>query len=213
MEVKEKAHLKDKILKILSDQKSGADTFWLFFQFDKDYLTMDYLKKILVEISESSQDVLLVTKNEGLFPNIGKYYQLEPTPNTQNFLNSGGFVAEYEKHFEASEKLNESVNQDIIIKELTKKNLILANELSENNIKYYKLPLIISGLSLFTAIFLPFLSKAFESDNNKELINRVDLIQKELKEVKNSFKSENDSLKSELYKAEMLISVFEDKAE
>lgn len=186
MDDKELAEFKDSILRLILDKKFGADTSWLFHQFDIEGLTTSFLERVLDEINNWDRDILQLTKDK-------QYTHLVRTPLTKKFLDNGGFVKQYESDLEAdleTEKLNRQTQR--------------IKDLEERKLSRYWIPIVISIVSTLVAVAS--LIKTSNSVSQSELKT----IQDNIDSLKSDFKKENDKLKSRIYEAEMLIAVYDD---
>lgn len=119
---------------------------------------------------------------------------------TEKFLDDGGFVTQYNKEAKAMRNMNHGILQDKRLKDLTEKNLNLKN-------KTYWLPIAISIVSLGFAAYS--LLKPSNNVPQEQYDTKMESIEKDIQQLRIDFKQENDKLKDRLYKAELLIAVYE----
>ena len=206
MEGKELAEFKNKILSKL---------LWHELQVLKlsdDGITIKRLYKLMEEPMEDFGSFWALIADMGR--DFNKYIEVtylkssnnpraKATIHTLPFLKRGGFVKQWEINREADNEALNLATQNQNLKDLQEKNLILSNR----ELKYFSIPLfasiasvIISGISLFFSIHA-----SSKSVSPAEL----QTVKDEIKGVRDDFKKENDVLKDRLYKAEILIAVYE----
>ena len=188
MDKKGLAQLKDEILKLLVDKEHGADINWLIVKLNKEWLNRDYLETVLDEIDDWDYNVLHVIRNE-------RYY-MQPTPLTQEFLDNGGFVNQYESDLEAD-----------IEAEMLRQQTRRIKDLEEKKLRNYRIPIIVSIISAVTAIG----SLIYTINKSTDTVSKSELqeLKNEVDSLRIEFKKENDSIRNRLYEAEMMIAVYE----
>lgn len=115
-------------------------------------------------------------------------FDLYMTDQTKPFLDKGGFVGIYEdtkKELEEKEKVKKAANKQTL---------------------YWWLPIGVSIMSTIVAIF------SLIKSSNSVSQSDIELIQYNIDSLKSDFKKENDKLKERIYKAELLIAVYESEA-
>ncbi len=122
---------------------------------------------------------------------------LEATNKTRGFLGNGGFVGI------VSERKRELLEIKKVKKATDKKTLMDA--------RLWWLPYIISGLSFCVAALAYF--RPPDNTLQDEINKRLERLEYNQKNLENSLQKDIKSLREELYEAEMLISVYEEKSE
>lgn len=133
--------------------------------------------------------------------------RIEITYQGKELLDLGGFTKQYELEVENIKEGIQKKRDDIKLQELQKENLQLINRLNKQKLKTHWIPIIISLLGLVTA-----LASFFRPSNDvskEQLETKIERIENELEELRTDYKEQNDKLKDDLYKADMLISTYE----
>ena len=112
-------------------------------------------------------------------------FDLYKTDQTKPFLDKGGFVGIYEdtkKKLEKKEKVKKAADKKTL---------------------YWWLPIAVSLISTMVAIV------SLIQSSNSVSQSDIELIQHNIDNLKSDYKKENDELKERIYKAELLIAVYE----
>lgn len=187
MDAKTKAGYKDKFLRYILAQERGCSGDNLFKDILKPDYPQGYSKKLIDEIDVYDGNLLEIYRGD-------VSYLLDKTDFTKPFLDSGGFVGEYNKHIEAARKLNEDTMRDSKVKELEEIDL----KLNIRNSKY-ALPLsIISILIALGSLLYPvFLSKPEKGNDEqlKAIMERLDYLEGKWEKEKDSMRLQFDKFK------------------
>lgn len=186
MDEKTKAEYKDKFLRYIMAQERGCSADNLFKDILKPGYPQGYSKKLIDEIDSYNDNLLEVYRGD-------VSYLLDKTDFTKEFLDKGGFVAEYNRQLEAAQKLNESAKREANIKELQEVEL-------KQKIKYNKYALRISIISALVAVasFLyTILQPKPESNDDrlKAIENRLDSLETPTAKKVDSVIIKNDTIK------------------
>ncbi|WP_430426451.1 hypothetical protein [Maribacter litoralis] len=200
MKGRKRAELKNKILEFfINDPVHLFPTETLWNNLGKPVSKLQF-QEVLDEMVSVGGRYFLQTVNSP-FKSYG-YNDL-----TQDYLDIGGFVNQYESDLEADEQLFKLESQNQRINDLTEENLKLVNRLSKQKLKTHVIPIVISGISALVAIgsLLYMIFKPETSTNIKELKQ----MEQRLNYIEGTLSNEVDSLKNKLYEAETLIEVYE----
>lgn len=192
-----RARLKDEILKFAIAHKNSFDYCTLV-----DFPTLkihpsDSLDFLVIEIAREHPNVL--SSHTYTVKSLPKTVY-EMTPLTETFFQNGGFLGLYNKE---EKELKE---QDEILR-LQKGNLELSSKLNKQKLKTHYIPIAISVISLLFAAYS--LLKPSNNVPQEQYNTKMESIEEDIEQLRIDFKHENDELKDRLYKAEMLIAVYE----
>ncbi|KAB7528433.1 hypothetical protein F8C76_11255 [Flagellimonas olearia] len=176
MEGLERAKLKDSILLFLLEKGGGWGEDGIYLGLGKPTKTENHISEILNEMNLEASKYFYYNDDDG-------YVLVSANDFTQEFLDKGGFVSEYNKQVVAARKLNENIKRENNVKELKEIDL----KLNIRNSKF-ALPLsIISILIALGSIFLPKLEK--ENDG------QLKAIQERMDYLEGILVKENDSMR------------------
>lgn len=189
MEGLERAKLKDRILSFLLEHNNSS---WgnnaLYERLGKPTNSQAHLIDVIGEMIDKAGKYFDYTGNETFG------YTITANDFTQEFLDDGGFVGEYNKQVEAVKKLNENIMRESKVKELEE--IELKQKIRNNR---YALPLSITSIlialgSLLYTIFLPKPEKGSDGQL-KAIQERMDYMEVNWKKEKDSIKLEFDKIK------------------
>tara|TARA_R110002051_G_scaffold295992_1_gene361957 strand:- start:5095 stop:5688 length:594 start_codon:yes stop_codon:yes gene_type:complete len=192
MEGSELARFKDNVLEELLKHSDKIDALSLYKQIGEPLDNYNHFETIVEEMLEHFKRYIQGDNSTG------RLYIIA-TVETKQFLKEGGFVLRRKKEIEANGNLTEMALRPGRIERLTEERL--KQDIRKN--KYWWMPIAVSIVSVAIAIasyFRP--SNNITKDKFKEL-------QDEVEGLRIDFNEENNNLKDRLYKAEMLIAVYE----
>lgn len=199
MEGLERAEIKDNILSYLNEFGKSSKT-----DFSGQYKggsAISNFESVFEELLGSGYiETVSLTKDS---------HRVKITYNGEKILESGGFVVEYENTVEVNRKFMEAATIDGDIKKLQVKNLELTNKLNNRKLKTHYVPIIVSLVSLAIAAYS--LLKPSDSVSQEVLDTKVESLEGQIKQLEKDLKKENGDLKDRLYKAELLIAVYEEE--
>ncbi|SFR65207.1 hypothetical protein [Maribacter stanieri] len=184
MDELELAQVKDRILRYLLDNdNSKAED--VFKALDKPTNHIDQFREVALDMFRHDHKYFKIRQGLQYDENDSGtiYYK---TDLTKPFLEIGGFTSIYEQR-----------EKDLLMERKVKK-------ASDKKTLYWWVPIAVSFLSLCFAVY-PLTRKHTEvtKDEIKTIHNKID-------SLRSDFKKENTELKEKLYKAELMISVYED---
>ncbi len=194
---------KDEILKFVLGY-DGANNVFIAKNLFKNKIGSEEVKKLCYEIVEYDKflldiqvdkDIIVVRGNDltKKFLKEEKFYFIEFKKT------AGKFMKEFKK--------NEFQKNENELRDLQKVNLKLTNKLNRQKLKTHYIPIVISIISLSFAAYT--LLKPSNNVPQEQYDTKMKSIEKDIQQLRNDFKQENDELKDRLYKAEMLIAVYE----
>jgi hypothetical protein len=197
MDLRAEAKAKDAIIRYMLDNPTKRDKFGdqprMFKQSDFEdvdfgrALNFPTIARLVKEIKCHNEEV--VTQLDAIY--------IESNSKTQGFIDSGGFVALYEKEVEAALKSSK-------IEELTETEL---KQKIRNN--RWSLPLSITGIVIALGTLVWSIYSSYNNVTEEQLNPKINSIQSRLQQLENGLQKERDSLKEELYKAEIIIAIYE----
>lgn len=211
MEGRERAELKDRILQTIMEQtffpEGNYYQSWItehrLLNYFKGILQNDEIPLIIREIQEFNEN--LVYTNEDTLKTRNEY---KVKIHTQKFLNIGGFVNQYESELEAetTRRLLEAEERDALT--ITRGNERRKYILLKWQTKVFW-PVFVLGLvgGVYSLFQIYYSFNAGEKD--AELINRIEQLETNQKKLEKGFEIEVKDLKDKLYKADMMISIYE----
>ncbi|MDC6405869.1 MULTISPECIES: hypothetical protein [Maribacter] len=190
MEGKARAELKDRILKFLIEDPSHSFTVErLWENLGKPVDNKLLMQEILDEMENTAGSNFLVINNSG-------YESYGSNEFTQDYLDNGGFTNQYEVEMEVARNMNKSALQDSRIKDMQEKDLNLKIRNGKFSLPISIISVLVAVGSLLYSIFKPAPELKSNDVQIKQLEERLDKIEYTLtKDV--------DSLKKELYDAEI----------
>lgn len=186
METEYKAREWDAVLRALKDIQILISLKMVSENLEGIRLTENQIEKIFREISNSKYSSLVDLSTDEI-------YIVRATSVTQEFLDNGGFLALYQ--IEEQRKL------------LERAKLTDEASIAKKDNMFWWLPLIISAIGLLVAILAYY--RPTDTNTSEKLNHKVDSLKIKVNQLQNGLKHENDSLKNKLYKAEMMVKVYE----
>lgn len=200
MEGLKRAKLKNKILDWLTCNHGAYSTDTIYKKMAKPVKSESHFNEIVSEMCNDGSKYFDYNDD-------GTWNFLSSNDFTQEFLDNGGFVNQYESDLEADLEATANSNQEGKIRDLQEENLTLSNQVAMMKIKTYWFPIIVSAIGALTAIG----SLIYTINQATETVSKTELqeLKNEVDSLRIEFKKENDDLKERLYEAELLIAVYE----
>jgi hypothetical protein len=178
MEGLERAKLKDSILLFLLEKGGGWGEDGIYLGLGKPTKTENHISEILNEMNLEASKYFYYNDDDG-------YVLVSANDFTQEFLDKGGFVSEYNKQVVAARKLNENIKRENNVKELKEIDLKL-------NIRNSKFALPLSIISILIA-----LGSLLYTISKPQKINdgQLKAIQERLDYLEGTLVKENDSMR------------------
>lgn len=193
MEERKQAELKDRILKYLMENEN-TETSIILNHIPK--INTDVFEEIISELVDLNLIETVARTKSG--------HRIKITYKGSKLLYKGGFMEQYESEDEA-----ENTRRILELEEQgrTRKrdeHLELNTELTKQELKTHWIPIFISIIGLGIAIASYF--RPYKVETDVDILKRIEKLETNQKQ----FKKANDSLKNELYKAELVIRVYEE---
>jgi hypothetical protein len=202
MEGRERAELKNKILQYLVDDSGHS-------------FPVSTLYKNLGESCKSQlqfKDLLDEMKSTGInyfdVHNHSVYESYCFNDSTKDFLDEGGFVNQYESELDAENERLKLEAEERTAMDVARNKDKMQLRLSKWQL-YTFWPVFIFGLFGGLYSLYQIFNKPHENKTDTKLYNRVEQLETNQEELENGLKKQNDSLKNELHKAEMLLGIYE----
>ena len=198
-----RAELKDRFLKYALDRRDYFEVRTLYDEFLRPNYSHDFVEKLIKEIQEYDAGLLDIMGGNGV-----EIFMLASTKNTQQFLNAGGFK---DMHVKEEEKWDTLLNQLAPSSKISRDEGKISQKTSGKN-KREKTLLIV----LISAIGISFVFTLFSLIYNfllKPEYVPADEFERKLEQVRAEYIQDNEKLKSELERTQMIIDSLQKSAD
>lgn len=190
-----KAELKDRFLKYAVGRSDYFEVKTLYNEFLSPNYSLGFVEKLIREIQEYDAGLLDIMGGNGV-----EIFMLASTKNTQQFLSAGGFK---DMHVKEEEKWDTFLNQLAPISQISRDEGQVFQKTSGKNRKEKTLLIVlISAIGISFAFTL--FSLIYNSLLKPEYVP-TDEFERKLEQVRAEYIQENEKLKSELERTQMIV--------
>lgn len=194
-----KAELKDRFLEYSLDRSDYFEIQTLYDEFLRPNYSLEYVQKLVQEIQSYDLDLLDVMSGNGM-----DMFMLASTPNTQDFLDEGGFMNLYVKE---EEKWDMFLGQLSGTPKLTKEE---SKQLKRNTHDLKREKVMLVGLIVAVAVSFSFtLISIFNDTLLKPEYVPADEFERKINQLQEQYILENERLQLELKEAQRVLDSLE----